>query len=123
MSGLTAYASSKTNRRMSLPRSWMLHIYKSSALTICASSAPSCKVGFLKLRPRLGHFKLTIRLPGGGLGTAYLRSCSDEVRSYEPLYQRVWAFQERTLSPRILEYGLMTARWSCWCSWGHCGRL
>jgi hypothetical protein len=69
--------------------------------SICASSAPSCKVGFLNLRPRLGHFKLSIRLPDGGLGTAYLRRSGDKVQSCEPLRRRAWAFQERTLSPRI----------------------
>lgn len=94
----------------------MPHIFKNGDLTICASSSQSCREGFLNARPDYSENKIRLRLPGGGLGTVHLDSFlwwSPPVP--EPLGRRAWAFQERLLSPRVLEYGWRTARWTCSC--------
>ncbi|WYZ44613.1 hypothetical protein EsH8_VII_001049 [Colletotrichum jinshuiense] len=94
----------------------MPNIFKNADLTICASSSETCEEGFLQQRPDYSERKITLDLPEGKLGTAYLDSFiwwSPPVP--EPLAQRAWAYQERLLSPRLLEYGWRTSRWSCSC--------
>jgi hypothetical protein len=94
----------------------MPHIFKNADLTICVSSSQSYREEFLNARPDYSESKIRLRLPGGTLGTVHLDSFlwwSPPVP--EPLGTRAWAFQERLLSPRILEYGWRTARWTCSC--------
>jgi hypothetical protein len=95
----------------------MPHIYKNSQLTICASTARSCDIDFLQPRPDYSENQLQLIMPNGRFGTIYL----DRVPwmfppATEPLVTRAWALQERFLSPRLLEYGWRTLRWSCSCS-------
>lgn len=101
----------------------MPNIYKNAALTICASLASSSREGFLHSRADYSEMKVPLHLPRGRVGTAYLDSFmwwSPPVP--EPLSVRAWAFQERLLSPRLLEYGWRTARWTCSCTNGYSGR-
>jgi hypothetical protein len=95
----------------------MPHIYKNSQLTLCASTAQSCDLGFLQPRPDHSENQLQLSMPNGKFGTLYLDRISWIFPpATEQLGTRAWAFQERFLSPRLLEYGWRTLRWSCSCS-------
>lgn len=100
----------------------MPNIYKNSELTLCASSAESCDQGFLQPRPDYSENQLQLTMPNNKIGTIYF----DRVKWRfppigEPLNSRAWALQERLLSPRLLEYGWRTSRWSCLCSESYSG--
>ena len=100
----------------------MPQIYRNAKVTICASSANSCHDGFLHTRADYSECRIPLELPGGKQGNLYLDShtwWSPPVK--EPLGARAWALQERLLSPRILEYGWRTARWSCGCASSYSG--
>ncbi|KAK7960781.1 hypothetical protein PG988_011995 [Apiospora saccharicola] len=100
----------------------MPNIYKNAALTICASVSRSSREGFLHPREDYSEMKIPLDLPRGGAGTAYLDSFLWwSPPAPEPLSERAWAFQERLLSPRLLEYGWRTARWTCSCTNGYSG--
>ncbi|KAH8747849.1 heterokaryon incompatibility protein-domain-containing protein [Hyaloscypha finlandica] len=92
-------------------------IYKNAHLTLCASTARSCSEGFLHPRPDYSDCQLRVCKPNGEIGTILM----DQIPWIsplvtEPLGTRAWAFQERLLSPRLLEYGWRTLRWGCSCS-------
>ncbi|KAF4468342.1 HET domain-containing [Fusarium albosuccineum] len=100
----------------------MPDIFKNADLTICASSSETCTEGFLQQRPDYSKVQIALDLPLGESGTAHLDSYtwwSPPVP--EPLSQRAWAFQERLLSHRLLEYGWRTSRWSCSCEQNYSG--
>jgi hypothetical protein len=95
----------------------MSHIYGNAELTICASSAENPSAGFLEPRPDFSENRLQISMPNGREGTI----CLDRIfwlfpPVKEPLGTRAWALQERILSPRLLEYGWRSARWTCSCT-------
>ncbi|ERF74707.1 hypothetical protein EPUS_00837 [Endocarpon pusillum Z07020] len=91
-------------------------IYKNAELTICASSTESCREGFLQSRPDYSEYQIPVKFPDGRGGTVYLDSHKCWLPpATEPLGTRAWAYQERLLSPRLLEYGWRTVRWSCSC--------
>lgn len=95
----------------------MPHIYKNSQLTLCTSTARSCDIGILQPRPDHSESQLQLSMPNGKFGTIYLdRIPWSFPPATEPLGTRAWALQERFLSPRLLEYGWRTLRWSCSCS-------
>lgn len=97
-------------------------IYKGARVTICASSAKSSQAGFLHSRLESSEQKFRLKTSCGGYGTIYLdRYLWSRPPIAEPLSTRAWAFQERYLSPRVLEYGWKTARWSCLCQQGYSG--
>ncbi|KAI8951064.1 heterokaryon incompatibility protein-domain-containing protein [Xylaria longipes] len=100
----------------------MPHIYKNSKLTICASIAKSVHDQFLQTRPDFSQFHIPITLSDRSQGTLYLDSYEF---AYPPvdenLASRAWALQERLLSPRVLEYGWRTVRWTCSCCNGYSG--
>ncbi|TVY57671.1 hypothetical protein LSUE1_G010308, partial [Lachnellula suecica] len=99
----------------------MSRIYSQATVTIAASRAETVEDGFLQPRqvnvePGVSFdlpcsFKLPYRCPNGELGSIYLAPLKTTVP--EPLDARAWAFQERMLSPRILEYGSRQVRWLC----------
>lgn len=100
----------------------MAPIYKNAALTICASTVQSCKYSFLQPRPDMSQQQIRLSMPGKRQGTLYLDSHDwFQTPVAEPLRTRAWAFQERLLSPRLLEYGWRTVRWTCWCQDGYNG--
>ena len=97
----------------------MPNIYRGADLTICASASASCHESFLFDRPDYSENKLAVALENGEIGHIYIdsfRSWNPPVK--EPVSTRAWAFQERLLSRRILEYGWRTVRWMCDCSEG-----
>lgn len=94
----------------------MSRIYKNASLTLCASIARSYHEGFLHPRPNYSEYRLQVRLKNGSIGIVCLdRIFQSLPRATEPLGTRAWAYQERLLSPRLLEYGRRTLRWSCSC--------
>ncbi|WQF82230.1 Putative heterokaryon incompatibility [Colletotrichum destructivum] len=100
----------------------MPNIYKYADLTICASSSKTFTEGFLQRRPDFSERRILLNLPQNKSGTAYMDSFtwwSPPIT--EPIAQRAWAYQERLLSPRLLEYGWRTARWSCSCHRSYSG--
>lgn len=99
------------------------NIFKYAELTICASSSKNPRDGFLQQRPDHSERQITIELPEGSSGTVYMDTYNwHEPKVPEPLSQRAWAFQERHISPRLLEYGWRTSRWVCHCQYGYSGR-
>jgi hypothetical protein len=100
----------------------MSRIYKNAALTICASTVRSCKDSFLQQTSDMSQQRIQLSMPGKRQGTLYLDSHSwFQPPIAEPLSTRAWAFQERLLSLRLLEYGWRTVRWTCWCQDGYNG--
>lgn len=95
----------------------MSYIYSHARVTILASRASRVKEGFLHDRLRFGRerpeeaFKLPYLCPDGRVGSINL--VSRFVDPIEPLSTRAWAFQERLLSPRILDFGTNLTQWAC----------
>jgi hypothetical protein len=103
------------DREMEISR--MAQIYQNAALTICASTAEHPSVGFMEPRPDFSENQLQLRMSNGQWGTIYLDRIFWSLPPVkEPLGTRAWALQERILSPRLLEYGWRTARWTCECT-------
>ncbi|CAG8977731.1 hypothetical protein HYALB_00012166 [Hymenoscyphus albidus] len=92
-------------------------IYKNAFLTISASSAASCKDGFLQTRipdhpPE--RFLLPFRCPDETMGSVIIQSEVDEgIRTLPAIDKRGWTFQERSLSPRLLIYGEQGLSFEC----------
>ncbi|CAG8950288.1 hypothetical protein HYFRA_00006780 [Hymenoscyphus fraxineus] len=92
-------------------------IYKNALLTISASSAASCKDGFLQTRipnhtPE--RFLLPFRCPDETMGSVIIQSEIDEgSRTLPAIDKRGWTFQERSLSPRLLIYGEQGLSFDC----------
>ena len=85
--------------------STMHDIYANAFLTICASNAGKCSMGFLKNFTELfpSAIRVPIHLPGSTAGTLILRKELSLVRQARtPLDLRAWAYQEAALSPRKL---------------------
>jgi hypothetical protein len=100
----------------------MPHIYKGAALTICASTSRNCSEGFLHARPDYSENTIGLNLPGGREGKIHLDSFLWwDPPVPEPLSTRAWAYQERLLSPRLLEFGWRTSRWTCACCKSYSG--
>ena len=111
--------------------SQMALIYNSALVTITASRARTVNEGFLQVRdagdpPHL-IFELPYETEKGELGSVTLlcpsrRHARDGVSKCEPLDVRAWAFQERLLSPRLLDYRSLQLRWECRRDTFHNGR-
>lgn len=95
----------------------MSYVYSHATVTILASRAPRVKDGFLNDRMPLGHEKLdsVFRLPfiSSTRGDGSVILVHKISKPVEPLSRRAWAFQERLLAPRILDYGSMQTWWIC----------
>ncbi|KAF2431946.1 HET-domain-containing protein, partial [Tothia fuscella] len=101
----------------------MPYIYKNAELTICASTAKSCSDGFLQVRPEYSEFHMPLILRNGSQGIIYFDSYQFASPPLgEILATRAWAFQERLLSPRLLQYGWRATRWTCACDNGYGGQ-
>jgi Heterokaryon incompatibility protein (HET) len=90
----------------------MGEIYKNSTITVAASNSRGVKDGFLKILKEPRAIKTKIRCERG-LGTIWLLLESCMYESTEPLTSRAWAYQEKLLSTRILDYGSQSLIWSC----------
>ena len=100
----------------------MPHIYKGAALTICASTSRSCSEGFLQARTDYSERSIGLSLPDGREGRIHLDGFQwGDPPVPEPLSTRAWAYQERLLSPRLLEFGWRTSRWTCGCRKSYSG--
>ncbi|KAF4628515.1 hypothetical protein G7Y89_g9639 [Cudoniella acicularis] len=105
---------------MAQEMSQMARIYSSAVVTVAASRARTVNEGFLQVRdagdpPHL-MFELPYKTRTGELGSITLHSPSRHlgiVERREPLDVRAWAFQERFLSPRLLDYRSHQLRWLC----------
>jgi hypothetical protein len=101
----------------------MPNIYKNAGVTICASIGESCYDGFLQPRPDFSQIRIPVTLSKQLHGIIYL----DQYQFADPpvrevLATRAWALQERLISPRVLEYGWRTVRWTCSCRNGYNGQ-
>lgn len=95
----------------------MTKVYANAKVTISASRAIHVEEGYLHPRT-VSHkpdfcFELPYRLPSNGeLGSMVLFDQASEL--YDNVLQsRAWAFQERLLSPRILDFSGSQMRWIC----------
>jgi hypothetical protein len=89
-------------------------IYSQATVTIAASNAKSVHEGFLRDMSLYPRFELPYRCRNGEEGSITLLPGIirfGELR--EPLESRGWAFQERLLSPRILDYRTYHTEWIC----------
>jgi hypothetical protein len=101
-------------------------IYSCADITIIASRSNGVREGFLHRRALLGSkpndevFSAVLTQTKGRAYPIILipSSVDADDGSNEPLSNRAWAFQERILSSRILDYGSRCTRWIC--SHGHC---
>jgi Heterokaryon incompatibility protein (HET) len=112
--------------------SLMPSIYRHAVVTIAATNSSKVKDGFLHPRKVAEETSAAFRLQwrDSGQDSYYplhqnkpastepytdilLMQKPDNVDVEEPLDFRAWAFQERVLAPRVLEYGTHRLRWIC----------
>jgi hypothetical protein len=100
--------------------SQMARIYNSAMITIAASRAKTVNEGFLQVRNAADPLHLMFKLPyqtrKEELGSVMLinpRRFGHAWSSHEPLDARAWAFQEKYLSPRFLDYRSPQLQWAC----------
>ncbi|SPN99534.1 uncharacterized protein DNG_02386 [Cephalotrichum gorgonifer] len=95
----------------------MPEIYSKAVVTISASKAERAVDGFLQdidLDSTAGLVvRLPIRIPGPQtLGTVFLVETRNPGGA-EPIEHRGWTFQERYLSPRLLDFASNQLSWTC----------
>ncbi|GJC96273.1 TOL-like protein [Colletotrichum higginsianum] len=97
----------------------MARVYSNATVTIAATRATAVRDGFLGPRPTLvdeaaaGHaYTLPAQMANGEVGEVTLIPTrgADEC---EPLDERGWCFQERLLSPRVLDFLTLRTVFSC----------
>ena len=89
-------------------------VYAMAFLTISATNANHAYEGFLQNPNEQGKIvELPYLCPNDTVGTIYLRPAGWFRMRSEPLNQRAWAFQERLLSPRLLNYTSLHVSWKC----------
>lgn len=96
----------------------MPEIYTSGLCTISASRASSSEEGFLQDHQAddMHHDPVVLRVtcPNGIPGQINLSNRGSEYRySKEPIHTRAWCYQERVLSPRIIDFGHTQLQWIC----------
>jgi hypothetical protein len=101
----------------------MADVYSSATFTLAASSAATAHEGFLQDRHVTDFpeevFDLPYKCPNGQISTITLfrpistLTESREAQSPNPLNQRGWAFQERWLSRRFLDFTTANLQWTC----------
>ncbi|KAI0417942.1 heterokaryon incompatibility protein-domain-containing protein [Xylaria grammica] len=94
----------------------MRYVYENAEVTIAASRAARVCEGFLQdlepYGPESSPFEMRYRdLTGQINPVVIVRKRIDPPLNY--LSERAWAFQERSFSHRILEYGSRCVHWSC----------
>ena len=95
----------------------MARVYGNATVTIAASRASTAWEGFFGLRPPLGVarpdlvFQLPSQSAGKTRGSVVLAPLTWE--RTEPIDLRGWTYQERVLSPRVLDFGTLRTHWSC----------
>lgn len=97
----------------------MAAIYKDAYITLVASSASTCREGFLQNRtPRKSNyprFELPYRAWADEktMGTVLVEEAFHHDPFHEPINRRGWCLQERLLSPRVLMFGTHELLWQC----------
>jgi len=93
-------------------------IYGQATVVIAASRATEATEGFL--HERIATHEKAFQLPyrcatgaTGDLGSVVMIDRSDRDQKMQPLDKRAWAFQERLLAPRVLDYSDSQTRWTC----------
>ncbi|KAF2739806.1 HET-domain-containing protein, partial [Polyplosphaeria fusca] len=95
----------------------MARVYSNATITIAATRAKAVWGGFLGERTMLGLecpnrvFSLPCQLGGEDLGNIILLPSIHE--GLDPLDTRGWTFQERILSPRIIDFGTFRTQYTC----------
>ena len=89
-------------------------VYAKAFLTISATNASHAYEGFLHNQSQQGKIvEVPYLCPDGTIGAMCLRPKWWYRLKREPLNQRAWAFQERLLSPRLLDYTSLHIVWQC----------
>jgi hypothetical protein len=96
----------------------MPEIYMYGACTISASRASSSEEGFLQghVTDEIHHKPISLRVicSDGVVGNILLSNPGSEYRyAKEPIHMRAWCYQERVLSPRIIDFGHTQIQWIC----------
>jgi hypothetical protein len=111
----------------------MATIYENAAVTIASSRTNSAMESFLSPRTEFNGrrfdddssyelFGFDYRCRDGQLGSIVLmHEYRPRLFEQEPLDTRAWAFQERLLSPRIIDYRSEQTKWMCRMSQGKTG--
>ena len=95
----------------------MASVYGNATITIAATRASAVWNGFLSARPSLvaptsgKFFSFPCERQGQGVGAVTLLPFTHE--STDPLDTRGWTFQERVLSPRVLDFGTLRTQYTC----------
>jgi hypothetical protein len=95
----------------------MSEVYEQATITIAGSRANDAQDGFLQpgkslLEQDQNVFRLPFACPSGQIGLVDLIP-SKIGTTVEPMDERAWTLQERILSKRYLEYGLLQTRFYC----------
>jgi heterokaryon incompatibility protein (HET) len=88
-------------------------IYKNVTVTISVSVASSANDGFLRIPrkiPQVCNFELPIS--DGIVGNLSIIG-TEPLKPKHPLDKRGWAFQEKLLSPRLLQFSELELIWTC----------
>ena len=88
-------------------------IYKNATVTIAATVASSATEGFLRTKrepPETYPYDLSME---DGTTDKILLTTEYECSPFAPLDTRGWAFQERLLSPRLLQFTEIELTWTC----------
>jgi hypothetical protein len=91
-------------------------IYNGACVTISASSAASCFDGFLHRRSlplENTPFALRYQSSDGEEGRIIFADNFSPAKYPDPANIRAWTFQERVLSPRLLDFSTTQLRWRC----------
>ncbi|KAF2833726.1 HET-domain-containing protein [Ophiobolus disseminans] len=96
----------------------MPEVYRYAICTISASRASTSEEGFLQNHHTddMHHSPIVLRItcPDGTPGQINLSNRGSEYRYVqEPIHKRAWCYQERILSPRIVDFGHTQVQWIC----------
>lgn len=95
----------------------MARVYQNATITISATRAKAVWDGFLAPRAPLGShlpdrvFSLPCQRESEKVGNIILVPSTFE--GLDPLDARGWTFQERVLSPRVLDFGTLRTQYTC----------
>ncbi|CAO2653535.1 Nn.00g029460.m01.CDS01 [Neocucurbitaria sp. VM-36] len=99
----------------------MAKVYSNATITIAATRAAAVWQGFLSERPPIRlpdrHFSLPAQRNSDNMGEITLVPSTHE--GVDPLDLRGWCYQERVLSPRLIDFGTLRTQYTCQDSTSH----